>query len=151
MPNVTRRKITEHAARIIPAIAVLAALALCTAPMVQAAPNLIEQQQEALDEANSAPDCGFKTGSVVFAPIPFNTPGIGAGLALGAAYLFNSDENSNASIIGLGGFKSDNGLCGWLLHSKTFLIRFVHLSEAVMCPAAGSACKACMKGACLRG
>ncbi|WP_162798622.1 hypothetical protein [Sulfitobacter sp. SK012] len=26
-------------------------------------------------------------------------------------------------------------LCGWLLHSKTFLIRFVHLSEAVMCPA----------------
>ena len=28
-----------------------------------------------------------------------------------------------------------NALCGWLLHSKTFLIRFVHLSEAVMCPA----------------
>jgi len=28
-----------------------------------------------------------------------------------------------------------NGMCGWLLHSKTFLIRFVHLSEAVMCPA----------------
>ena len=28
-----------------------------------------------------------------------------------------------------------NGVCGWLLHSKTFLIRFVHLSEAVMCPA----------------
>ncbi|MGA9411119.1 MAG: hypothetical protein WBV78_11835 [Roseobacter sp.] len=26
-------------------------------------------------------------------------------------------------------------MCGWLLHSKTFLIRFVHLSEAVMCPA----------------
>jgi hypothetical protein len=26
-------------------------------------------------------------------------------------------------------------LCGWLLHSKTYLIRFVHLSEAVMCPA----------------
>ena len=24
-----------------------------------------------------------------------------------------------------------NGMCGWLLHSKTFLIRFVHLSEAV--------------------
>jgi len=30
---------------------------------------------------------------------------------------------------------SANDLCGWLLHSKTFLIRFVHLSEAVMCPA----------------
>jgi len=27
------------------------------------------------------------------------------------------------------------GVFGWLLHSKTFLIRFVHLSEAVMCPA----------------
>jgi len=31
--------------------------------------------------------------------------------------------------------RAANGLCGWLLHSKTFLIRFVHLSEAVMCPA----------------
>ena len=28
-----------------------------------------------------------------------------------------------------------NVMCGWLLHSKTYLIRFVHLSEAVMCPA----------------
>ena len=28
-----------------------------------------------------------------------------------------------------------NVLCGWLLHSKIYLIRFVHLSEAVMCPA----------------
>jgi hypothetical protein len=26
-------------------------------------------------------------------------------------------------------------MCGWLLHSKSFLIKFVHLSEAVMCPA----------------
>jgi len=26
-------------------------------------------------------------------------------------------------------------LCAWFLHSKTFLIRFVHLPEAVMCPA----------------
>ena len=28
-----------------------------------------------------------------------------------------------------------NVLCGWLLHSKTFLSWFVHLSEVVMCPA----------------
>src|SRR6056297_2539444 len=28
-----------------------------------------------------------------------------------------------------------NVLCGWLLHSKTFLMRFLRLSEAVMCPA----------------
>ena len=28
-----------------------------------------------------------------------------------------------------------NFLCGWLPHSKVFLLRFVHLSEAVMCPA----------------
>ena len=28
-----------------------------------------------------------------------------------------------------------NAMCGWLLHSNTYLIRFVHLSEAVMCPA----------------
>jgi hypothetical protein len=28
-----------------------------------------------------------------------------------------------------------NSMCGWLLRSKTFLIRFVHLSEADMCPA----------------
>jgi hypothetical protein len=26
-------------------------------------------------------------------------------------------------------------MCGWLLDSKTFLIIFVHRSEAVICPA----------------
>ena len=38
--------------------------------------------------------------------------------------------------IGVGAEKGFRmALCGWLLHSKAYLIRFVHLSEAVMCPA----------------
>ncbi|MDP2580386.1 BamA/TamA family outer membrane protein [Shimia thalassica] len=52
---------------------------------------------------------GFSAGSVVVAPIPFNNPLIGAGLAIGAGYLFQADEDSNTSVLGLGALHSDNG------------------------------------------
>ncbi|MBL4768724.1 MAG: BamA/TamA family outer membrane protein [Rhodobacteraceae bacterium] len=113
MPNISQRTLPNYLTGMFLAASVLLALAVFSAPAVQAAPNLIEHQSEALEKANSAPDYGIRTGSVVVAPIPFNTPTIGAGLALGAAYLFSSDEHSNASIIGFGGFRSDNGSMGY--------------------------------------
>lgn len=125
MQNVTRcnlrcpplrpplRKVSEYICRVFSAAAVLAVLTLGVAPAVLAAPDLIEQQNDALDKARSAPDYGFRAGSVVVAPIPFNTPTIGAGLALGAAYLFQNDEQSTTSMLALGGFKSNNGSFGY--------------------------------------
>lgn len=52
---------------------------------------------------------GFKQGSVVVAPIPFESPSLGTGLALGGSYLFQNDRLSEASSLTFGGFKSSNG------------------------------------------
>ncbi|MHA3976875.1 BamA/TamA family outer membrane protein [Halovulum sp. GXIMD14794] len=72
--------------------------------------------ERALDSAvpeDEAGKFGFSRGSFVGAPIPFRNPTIGTGLALGAGYLFNADENSDASTIALGGFWTDNGSNGY--------------------------------------
>ena len=52
---------------------------------------------------------GFKQGSIVVAPIPFESPSLGTGLALGGSYLFQNDTQSEASSLTFGGFKSSNG------------------------------------------
>ncbi|MEY8841006.1 hypothetical protein AB9K41_18420, partial [Cribrihabitans sp. XS_ASV171] len=52
---------------------------------------------------------GFRNGSFVVAPIPFSNPTIGSGLAVGLGYLFQFDETSKPSMIGIGGLRSDNG------------------------------------------
>lgn len=113
MRSFIRPKTPERASLFFPMAALLAALALGAAETAHAEPNLFEKQNEALDKANSAPDYGFRAGSVVVAPIPFKNPVIGGGLALGTAYLFNNDADSNASIVGIGGFKSNNGSLGY--------------------------------------
>jgi len=51
----------------------------------------------------------------VIAPIPFYSPSIGFGVALGAAYIYNpgfAGTNSAPWITGVGGFYSDNGSWG---------------------------------------
>jgi outer membrane protein assembly factor BamA len=53
-------------------------------------------------------DIGFRRGSFVAAPIPFESPSLGTGLALGGAYLFRNDTLSDASSLGFGGFKTSN-------------------------------------------
>ena len=58
---------------------------------------------------------GFSNGSFIVAPIPFNNPSLGAGLALGSAYLFKVDPASGSSSIGLGAFKTDNDSQGYAL------------------------------------
>jgi len=55
---------------------------------------------------------GFREGSFIVAPIPFSNPTIGAGLVLGAGYLFTTAEGSKPSMIGVGALRSDNGSKG---------------------------------------
>lgn len=45
-------------------------------------------------------ELGFRNGSFVGVPIPINDPTFGAGLVLGAGYLFQSDEGSKTSSLG---------------------------------------------------
>lgn len=61
---------------------------------------------------------GFRSGSFVLAPIPIESPTIGTGMALGAAYLFDIDKGSDPSGIGLGGFKTNSGSQGYALGGK---------------------------------
>ncbi len=62
----------------------------------------------------TAPDgYGFRTGSFVAAPIPFESPSLGTGLALGGAYLFQNDRLSDASSLGFGAFRSSNDSYGY--------------------------------------
>ena len=74
-----------------------------------------EEVLDVLDDLNetSESDYGFRAGSFVVAPIPFKNPVVGAGLALGLGYLYQSDETSNTSIIGIGALRSDNGTEGY--------------------------------------
>ena len=56
-----------------------------------------------------------KEGEFVAAPIPFFSPALGFGLALGAAYIYNpsfAGTNAPPWVTGVGGFYSDNGSWG---------------------------------------
>jgi len=106
----------KAAARTLPGAALLAALALTTA---HADPLSNDMLNESLDDAREQETpLGFGNGSVVVAPVPFKNVLIGAGLVLGGGYLFNIDEGSDTSIIGLGEMRSDNGTNAYGLGGK---------------------------------
>ncbi len=106
----------KAAARTLPGAALLAWLTLTTA---QADPLSNDMLNESLDDAREQETpLGFGNGSVVVAPVPFKNVLIGAGLVLGGGYLFNIDEGSDTSIIGLGAMKSDNGTNAYGLGGK---------------------------------
>ncbi|WP_222434950.1 BamA/TamA family outer membrane protein [Phaeobacter marinintestinus] len=84
-------------------------LTLCPAPGHSQAHTNIEDQVEDLRRVNEDSVIGFRRGSFVLAPIPFSSPMIGSGLALGGAYLFKTTPEANTSMIGVGGLRSDNG------------------------------------------
>jgi hypothetical protein len=58
-------------------------------------------------------DIGFKSGSLIAAPVPFENPSLGTGLALGVGYLFQSDSLSDTSSLGAAGFRTSNGSYGY--------------------------------------
>ncbi|GAA6192341.1 BamA/TamA family outer membrane protein [Phaeobacter sp. NW0010-22] len=87
--------------------------ALMSAEPAAAGPTVTENHMDQIDTIQNEEAIGFRNGSVVVAPIPFSNPTIGAGLVLGAGYLFNLDETSKPSMIGLAGLRSDNGSTGY--------------------------------------
>ncbi|MFV0514272.1 MAG: hypothetical protein ACK5MY_11690 [Jhaorihella sp.] len=90
---------------------------LLTAPPA-AASGVVEQQTDKLKDSGSAARFGFRSGSFILAPIPFKSPLIGSGLALGGAYLFRNDAESDTSNIALGAFRTSNGSTGFGLLGK---------------------------------
>lgn len=52
---------------------------------------------------------GLRNGNVVAVPVPFSSPGVGGGLALGAGYLFKLNPEARTSVIGIGALGSEKG------------------------------------------
>jgi len=74
------------------------------------ADDTVQEQQLRVLETDALPEeYGIRAGSFIAAPVPFSNPTIGSGVALGAAWLFEVDPDSDSSSVGIGGFMSDNG------------------------------------------
>lgn len=99
------------------------ALVLAFLFVASASPAQDSLAEGALNEIPTVvePETGFRSGSLVVAPIPFSNPTVGNGLALGGAWLFNSLPGSQTSSIGAGGFKTDNGSFGYAARSEFVL------------------------------
>lgn len=84
-------------------------LAFCLViPAIGAAQQKPFSDQTRISESPEADNIGFTAGSFIVAPIPFESPSLGTGLALGGAYLFRNDGKSDTSSITFGGFRSSN-------------------------------------------
>lgn len=84
---------------------------LCAAP-ADAQNNPLQAPTE-LAEQTAPGGYGFRTGSFIAAPVPFESPSLGTGLALGGGYLFQNDRLSDASSLGFGAFRSSNDSYGF--------------------------------------
>jgi hypothetical protein len=91
------------------AAAAAAALSAAALPAAATGPASVEREFTRIEESGGERSLGFRRGSFVVAPVPFSNPTIGAGLALGAGYLFKTDPAARTSTIGLGAMRSDNG------------------------------------------
>ena len=90
------------------------AAALAFAAMLLALPAGAEDNDAGSQPARSpdlsdTPELGIRNGSFIGAPIPFQNPMLGAGLALGLGYIFQTDPTSDPSMLGIGAMRSDNG------------------------------------------
>lgn len=52
---------------------------------------------------------GFSNGNFVAVPVPFSSPGIGGGLALGGGYLFKLNPEARTSVVGVGVLGAEKG------------------------------------------
>lgn len=90
-----------------------ASMFACVCATAAGADNLgLDNSAQIVTQATDE-DLGFRRGSVIVAPIPFRNPSLDKGLALGAAYMFQLDDSSDTSTIGLGGFRTANGSEGY--------------------------------------
>ncbi len=65
-----------------------------------------------------------KRGEIVVAPYPLSNPAIGSGVVVVGGYLFSprkNDEISPSSLVGGGGFYTDNGSWAWGVGAKLYL------------------------------
>jgi hemolysin activation/secretion protein len=65
-----------------------------------------------------------KRGEIVVAPFPLSNPAIGSGVVVAGGYLFpprKNDEISPSSVIGGGGFYTNNGSWAWGVGAKLYL------------------------------
>ncbi|MGR3713755.1 MAG: BamA/TamA family outer membrane protein [Shimia sp.] len=81
----------------------------CFGPANTWADTATEALTDHIEVATSGNTFGLSAGSLVVAPVPFRNELVGAGLALGAGYLFKTDELSDTSIIGIGALRTENG------------------------------------------
>ncbi|WP_235820296.1 BamA/TamA family outer membrane protein [Falsiruegeria litorea] len=92
---------------------------MCWSSQVHAT-GVLDSQVDDFDKVQKEETLGLRNGSVVVAPIPFSNPTIGSGLVLGAGYLFNIDEGSDPSLLGLAALRSDNGSEGYGLAANFY-------------------------------
>ncbi len=81
-----------------------------------AVPEVYAQATETVTDSLSqaVPDepedaTGFRNGNFIAVPVPFSSPAIGSGLALGGGYLFKLDPEARTSVVGLGAMTSEKG------------------------------------------
>jgi len=94
------------------------ALALCLSLFASAAvaqDGLVNTSFSAVPDPGDKEDreFGFRQGGFIAAPILFQDPTFGSGLAVAAGYLFQADDSSSTSFIGLAGFGTTNGSKGY--------------------------------------
>ncbi len=105
---------TRGRSRLAPGAAIAAiALGVAMPVVARAESGIVDSQFATIDNPETEAEFGLTKGSVIVAPIPFSNPTIGSGLAIGAGYLFQTDAGSKPSMIGVGGFRSDNGSLGY--------------------------------------
>ncbi len=97
----------------------LLAIVLVGQPVLAQSSVLRGQLRDLPEQAEEA--YGFREGSFIVAPIPFQNPTLGTGLTLGAGYLFKADEGSNTSTLGFGGLKTSNGSKAYALGANVSL------------------------------
>ncbi|MFK7875682.1 MAG: BamA/TamA family outer membrane protein [Paracoccaceae bacterium] len=86
-----------------------AIFASCISSALLANPNLVDNGLSPVRAPQENSDYGIRNGSALVVPIPFSNPAIGAGLSLGAGYLFQLSPEADTSFVGLGAMGSDNG------------------------------------------
>ncbi|MFY0618219.1 BamA/TamA family outer membrane protein [Shimia sp.] len=119
MPNTLKSMICSGVRRLSGAAFVFAILTTYAAQPAFADPLSGDTLNTTLDNAaNDENPLGFGQGSFVVAPVPFKNVLIGGGLVLGGGYLFNIDEGSDTSVIGIGGLRSENGTNAFGLGGK---------------------------------
>lgn len=91
----------------------LAAGVLACMPMLSnAQPVALEEPAEAANKTQTE-KIGFSRGSFILAPIPFQNPVLGSGVAIGGAYLFKDTLGADTSTLGLAYFRTENGSEGY--------------------------------------